>query len=97
MENTETEFYDKILTRFMELNSNGNRVELFKNQSIIELMTLMNSNNDKLFTKNALLLIMGLFDDNLNDMFYHNSESIHNATKGNKDVLLSILQDEFIS
>ena len=97
MEKTETEFYDKILTRFMELNSNGNRVELFKNQSIIELMTLMNSNNDKLFTKNALLLIMGLFDDNLNDMFYHSSESIHNATQGNKDVLLSILQDEFIS
>ena len=97
MEKTETEFYDKILTRFMELNNNGNRVELFKNQSIIELMTLMNSNNDKLFTKNALLLIMGLFDDNLNDMFYHNSESIHNATQGNKDVLLSILQDEFIS
>ena len=97
MEKTETEFYDKILTRFMELNSNGNRVELFKNQSIIELMTHMNSNNDKLFTKNALLLIMGLFDDNLNDMFYHNSESIHNATQGNKDVLLSILQDEFIS
>ena len=97
MENTETEFYDKILTRFTELNSNGNRVELFKNQSIIELMTLMNSNNDKVFTKNALLLIMGLFDDNLNDMFYHNSQNIHNATKGNKDVLLSILEDEFIS
>ena len=97
MENTETEFYDKILTRFMELNSNGNRVELFKNQSIIELMTLMNSTKDKLFTKNALLLIMGLFDENLNDTFYYNSENIHNATKGKKDALLSILEQEFIS
>jgi len=57
----------------------------------------MNSNNDKSFTKNALLLIMGLFDDNLNDTFFYNSENIHNATKGNKDVLLSILEDEFIS
>ena len=94
---TETEFYDKILTGFMELNSNGNRVELFKNQSIIELMTHMNSTKDKLFTKNALLLIMGLFDDNLNDTFYYNSENIHNATKGNKDVLLTILEDEFMS
>ena len=94
---TENEFYNKILTRFTELNSNGNTTELFKNQTIIELMTHMNSNNDKLFTKNALLLTMGLFDDNLNDMFYYNSENIHNATKGNKDVLLSILEQEFIS
>ena len=90
------EFYDKILTQFSELNNNGNKTELFKNQSIIELMTLMNSNNDKLFTKNALLLTMGLFDENLNDTFY-NSENIQNATKGNKDVLLSILEEEFIS
>ncbi|MHA1525635.1 MAG: hypothetical protein ACTSQD_01285 [Promethearchaeota archaeon] len=97
MENTETEFYDKILTGFMELNSNGNRVELFKNQSIIELMTHMNSTKDKLFTKNALLLIMGLFDDNLNDTFYYNSENIKKKKKRNKDVLLTILEDEFIS
>ena len=94
---TENEFYDKILTRFTELNSNGNKTELFKNQSIIEIMTLMNSNNDKLFTKNALLLTMGLFDENLNDTFYYKSENIQNATKGNKDVLLSILEEEFIS
>ncbi len=94
---TESNFYDKVLTRFTELNSNSNKTELFKNQSIIELMTLMNSNNDKLFTKNALLLIMGLFDDNLNDIFFYNSENIHNATNGNKDALLSILEEEFIS
>jgi len=94
---TENEFYDKIITQFAELNSAGNKAELFKNQAIIELMTHMNSNNDKLFMKNALLLIVGLFDDNLNDMFYYNSESIHNATQGNRDVLLSILEDEFIS
>ena len=94
---TENDFYEKVLTRFTELNSNGIKTELLKNQSIIELMTLMNSNNDKLFTKNALLLIMGLFDDNLNDIFYYNSEKIQNATKGNKDVLLSILEEEFIS
>ena len=92
----ENEFYDKIF-QFVEVNNTGNKVELFKNQAIIELMTHMNSNNDKLFTKNALLIIMGLFDENLNDTFYYNSENIQNATKGNKDVLLSILEEEFIS
>lgn len=94
---TEKKIYDNILTRFTELNSNGNRTELFKNQSIIEIMTLMNSNNDKLVTKNALLLTMALFDENLNDTFYYNTENIRNATKGNKDALLSILEEEFIS
>ena len=91
----ENEFYDKILT--VELNSDGNKTELYKDKSIIELMTHMNSNYDKLFTKNALLLIKVLFDENLNDSFYYNSENIHNATKGNKDALLSILEEEFIS
>lgn len=84
-------------SKFVEVNNTGNKAELFKNQAIIELMTHMNSNNDKLFTKNALLIIMGLFDENLNDTFYYNSENIQNATKGNKDVLLSILEEEFIS
>jgi hypothetical protein len=79
------------------LNNTRSKAELFKNQTIIELMTLMNSNNDKLFTQNALLLIMGLYDENLNDSFYYNSESIQNASKGNKDVILSILTEEFIS
>lgn len=92
----ESEFYDKIL-KFSESNSNGNKTKLVKNQSIKELMKAMNGKNDKLFTENALLLIMALFDEDLNDDFYSKTKNIQKATKKNKEIIRSILEEEFLS
>lgn len=92
----ESEFYDKIL-KFSESNSNGNKTKLVKNQSIKELMKAMNGKNDKLFTENALLLIMALFDEDLNDNFYSKTKHIQKATKKNKEIIRSILEEEFLS
>ena len=93
----EREFYDKILTKFSESNSNGSKTKLVNNQSIKELMKAMSGKNDKLFTQNALLLIMALFDEDLNNDFYSNTKNIQKATKKNKEIIRSILEEEFIS
>ena len=95
--NSESKLYDKMLNLFSELNNNTIKSELLKNQSIIELMKLLNDNGDKLSVKNALLIIMALFDDCLVDTFYFNSKNIRNATDRNKNILISILKDEFLS
>ncbi len=93
---SEAEFYDGIFDKYTELGHDSNKTELWKNQAIIELMSL----NDKCckdVVKNGLLIIIALFDDYLNDTFYFKSKNICDITNGKRSILVSLLKEELFS
>ncbi|MBD3253465.1 MAG: hypothetical protein GF383_00150 [Candidatus Lokiarchaeota archaeon] len=90
----EDEFYDKILEKFLECKKSKEKSDLWKSQTIIQLMENIKQKNNKEFVKNALLVLMSLEEDFLRDSFHIKSKDFSILSKEEKTILSSLLKEE---
>jgi hypothetical protein len=93
----EGEFYDHLFHSFNSLRNESNKLELWKNQQITELMNNIHDKDNIDFVQNALIVIMALFDEYLIDSFRQKSKNIKKLNDGKKQAVISILKDELFS
>ena len=93
----ENEFYDQLFEKFYTLNDDPIKVELWKNQQIMEIMKNLDNHHNSHFVQNALIVIMALFSDYHRDSFYTNTKSVKDLNDERKEDVIALLQDEIFS
>jgi hypothetical protein len=93
----EIEFYDQLFEKFYTLNDDPIKVELWKNQQIMEIMKKLDNHHNSHFVQNALIVIMALFSDYHRDPFYTNTKSVKDLNDERKEDVIELLQDEIFS
>ena len=86
----EEEFYNQIFDKFIELSSDPDKIEVWKDRFFIDLMHRLKQEHDVDFVQNALVVIMALFEDHLKDEYYRKSE---NAKKLTESAKLELIED----
>jgi len=92
----ELKYYLKIIDFFQNQSNDSENVELWKDNSLIELMKVLKRTKNKLLVRNALLLLISLFENIPPDLFNNKGISANLLTKEEKASLKSILKNEFI-
>ena len=93
----EGEFYDQLFEKFYTLNDDPIKVELWKNQQIMEIMKNLDNHKNSNFVQNALIVIMALFSDYHRDSFYTNTKCVKDLNDEIKEDVKTLLQDEIFS
>ncbi len=94
---SEKEFYEKIIEDFQVNQEKDNDQELWKYRSINKMMKFTTENDLKRFTDCGLVLIMGLHEKEFSDLYELNSNSVKDSSPKERDVINSILMEEFLS
>jgi len=93
----EIEFYDQLFEKFYTLKDDPIKVELWKNQQIMEIMKKLDNHHNSHFVQNALIVIMALFSDYHREPFYTNTKSVKDLNDERKEDVIELLQDEIFS
>jgi len=93
---SELEIYLKIVDCFQDENISPENKEIWKNQSIIELMRLLERTQNRAFVTNALILILSLFEDIPPDIFNNRGHNINCISEKDKKSLILNLKNEFL-
>ncbi|MFW9936803.1 MAG: hypothetical protein ACFFD5_04095 [Candidatus Thorarchaeota archaeon] len=94
-EDMELDYYLKIVEFFQSNNVDQDAIEIWKNESFIELMKVLKRTKNKEFVKNALILIISLFGHVPPDLFNNRGISTNILNEKDKASYLSILKTEF--
>ncbi|MFX0105330.1 MAG: hypothetical protein ACFE75_07560 [Candidatus Hodarchaeota archaeon] len=95
-EEFELKYYVKVLDYFQDEGISREKKEIWKNQSIIELMNLLKRTQNRTFVTNALLLILSLFEDNPPDIYNNRGVNINHISENEKKYLIEELKEEFL-
>ena len=89
--------YLKILDYFQKdsLDKEKN-TEIWKNQSFIELMQLLDQKKNRELVTNALILILSLFEDIPPDTYNNRGVNINRISLEERKSLIAGLEDEFL-
>ncbi|NVM35871.1 MAG: hypothetical protein HWN81_09765 [Candidatus Lokiarchaeota archaeon] len=93
---SELEIYLKIVDIFQDDTVSPENKEIWKNQSIIELMKLLERTQNKAFVTNALILILSLLEDIPPDLYNNRGHNINCISEKDKKSLILNLKNEFL-
>jgi len=93
---SEFEYYSSIIEFFQNPSANKESIELWKNNSFIELMKVLERKTSrKEFVKNAIVLILSLFDEHPPDIYTSRGTNVKSLNNGEKRSYISLLKTEF--
>lgn len=95
-EEFELDYYLKILDYFQDERISREKKEIWKNQSIIELMNFLERTQNRTFVTNALILILSLFEDIPPDIYNNRGVNINSISEKDKKFLIEELKEEFL-
>jgi hypothetical protein len=95
-EEFELDYYLKILEYFQDDKISREKKEIWKNQSIIELMNLLKRTQKRAFVTNALILILSLFEDTPPDIYNNRGVNVNHILENDKKYLIEGLKEEFL-
>ena len=95
-EDFEVEFYLKIVDYFQDDNISREKREIWKNQSIIQLMNLLERTQNRTFVTNALILLLSLLEDNPPDIYSNRGRNVNCISTKDKKSLILELENEFL-
>lgn len=93
---SELELYLKIVDIYQDDTISLENKEILKNQSIIELMKLLERTQNKPFITNALILILSLYEDIPPDIYHNRGHNINCISENDKKSLILNLKNEFL-
>ncbi len=92
----ELKLYLKIVDYFQDNKISPENKEIWKNQSIIELMNLLKHSQNRTFVVNALILLLSLFENIPPDLYTNRGHNINCISEKDKKSLISKLKNEFL-
>ncbi len=92
----ESDYYTKILNIFLKEGDQQNLKELWKDRSIIELMSDVKKYKNKEHIKNALIVLLSLFDDVPPDLFNSIGTNIETLSKEDREEVIRGLKEIFL-
>ena len=92
----ELDCYLKILDYFQKDKSNRESTEIWKNQSLIELMKLLEQKKNRGLVANAIILILSLFEDIPPDIYNNRGVDINWISIEERKTLIAGLEEEFL-
>ena len=95
-EDFEEDCYRQILDYFQKDRLNRENTEIWKNQSFIELMKLLEQKKNRELVTNALILILSLFEDLPPDTYNNRGVNINRISLEERKSLIAGLEDEFL-
>jgi hypothetical protein len=95
-EDFELDCYLQILDYFKSEKIDRAKTEIWKNQSLIELMTLLDKTKHRVLVTNAIILILSLFEDIPPDTFNNRGVNINRISSKDRKSLVADLKGEFL-
>ncbi len=92
----EIECYSKIIDFFQKEKINQEETEIWKSQSIIELMNYLERTHNRTLVTNALILLLSLFEDIPPDTYNNRGVNINRLSEREKRSLMEDLKEEFL-
>lgn len=92
----ELDFYLKIIDYYEDDNISREKKEIWKNQSIIQLMNLLERTKNRTFVTNALILLLSLLEDNPPDIYSNRGCNVNCISDKDKKSLILELENEFL-
>ncbi len=93
----ELDYYLKIIEKCKNKRGSREAVEIWKSKEMITLMKCLNRTKNKNLITNALILLTTLFEDIPPDLYNNAGVNINLIEGKDRDVLVSILSQEFLS
>ncbi|MFX0020860.1 MAG: hypothetical protein ACFE9S_00920 [Candidatus Hermodarchaeota archaeon] len=93
----ELDLYLKIIDYSQKEKIPREEVEIWKNQSIIELMKYLKRTQNRTFVTNALILILSLFEDIPPDLYNNRGVNFNRIAEKDKKFLIEELKEEFLA
>ena len=95
-EDFELDLYLKILDCFQNESISREKKEIWKNQSIIKLMNLLERTKNRTLVTNALILLLSLFETTPSDIYNNRGVNSNNIPQRDKKYLIEKLMQEFL-
>ncbi len=95
-EDFEIDCYLKILDYFQKDKVNNENTEIWKNQSLIEMMELLDQKKNKALVTNAIILMLSLFEDIPPDTYNNRGVDISRISIEERKSLIAGLEEEFL-
>lgn len=92
----ELDCYMKILDYFQKDKVNKENTEIWKDQSFIELMKLLEQKKNRDVVTNAIILILSLFENLPPDTFNNRGVDISRISIEERKSLIAGLEEEFL-
>ena len=93
----EIDCYEKILKFFHKRHHNRDKTEIWKNQSLIQLMKKLQKTKDKRTIRNALILLISLFEQIPPDIYNNRGININRLSEDDRRMVQDALKKEFIA
>ena len=95
-EDLELDLYLKIINCFQNESVSRKNKEIWKNQSIIKLMNLLERTQNRPLVTNALILLLSLFENVPPDIYNNRGINSSHIPESDKKLLMKELIDEFL-
>jgi len=92
----ELDCYMKILDYFQKDKVNKENTEIWKDQSFIELMKLLEQKKNRDVVTNAIILMLSLFEDIPPDTYNNRGVNINLISGKDRISIVANLKDEFL-
>jgi predicted HTH transcriptional regulator len=95
-EDFELDLYMQILDYFQKDKVNKENTEIWKDQSFIELMKLLEQKKNRDMVTNAIILMLSLFEDIPPDIYNNRGVDISRISIEERKSLFAGLEEEFL-
>ncbi len=95
-EDHELDCYLNILEYFQNVKIDKKNTDIWKNQSFIDLMKLLENKKNRALVTNAIILILSLFDDIPPDTYNSRGEDINMISIEDRKSLFAGLDEDFL-
>jgi len=92
----EMNYYLKIIDYFQKDGINKENTEIWKNQSFIELMKLLEHKKNEDLVTNSIILMLSLFEDFSPDTYNTHGVDINQISNEERKSLIAGLEEEFL-
>jgi len=92
----EMNYYLKIIDYFQKDGINKENTEIWKNQSFIELMKLLEHKKNEDLVTNSIILMLSLFEDFPPDTYNTRGVDINQISNEERKSLIAGLEEEFL-
>lgn len=95
-EDFELDCYLEILEYFQTEKIDRKKTEIWKDQSLIELMKLLDKKKNRVLVTNALILMVSLFENIPPDTYNNRGVDINRISVRDRKALIANLKEEFL-
>ncbi|MFW9773907.1 MAG: hypothetical protein ACFFEO_17275, partial [Candidatus Thorarchaeota archaeon] len=92
----EMDFYIKIINFFKNQPSTDETIEIWKDNSLIELMKVLERTENKKIIQNAIILLISLFEQIPPDLYNNKGRNSKLIDEKEKKAYLNLMKSEFL-